>query len=110
MENNNQHQHLIFERPVSTVEICLEGGYLNIKCTKGWSIGIPITQALDYLDTYNTSPSRGFCETHGGKGGGVDESVMLAHNYAKISFSMQEASQILAMLAMARPLTGRASS
>ena len=109
MENNNQHQQLIFERPASTVDIHLEKGYLNIR-TKGWTLGIPIMQALDYLDTYNTLPNRGFYEKDGGKGGGIVESVILTHDKAKINFSVQEASQILAMLAMARPLTGRASS
>ena len=56
----------------------------------GWTVGIPVADAINYVKTINADPKKGFF-AHSGK-------VVLSHGSAKLTLSQQEAIAIIDLI------------
>lgn len=92
-----QNNLIEFSRPpMNVLAWCDDNG---VWINAGWTVGIPLSTAIGYADSYNRDPSIGFYE-HKGK-------VVLSHSCAKIDLSQQEAKAILDLIQAARDLVAK---
>ncbi|EGQ7962479.1 hypothetical protein WOB87_22715 [Vibrio parahaemolyticus] len=91
-------QNITFPRNVNNVFAQADEHGVLVNC--GWSVGILPSDAVDYVNTYNSNPNRGFFEVQG-KGGTTN--VVLSHNGGKITFSKEEANALIALIRAAYP-------
>lgn len=89
--------NLEFSRPPMNVLAWCDGNALWINA--GWTVGIPLSTAVSYADSYDGDPSIGFYE-HDGK-------VVLSHSCAKIDLSHEEAKAILGLIQAGRDLVAK---
>ncbi len=60
----------------------------------GWTVGIPLSTAIEYVDSFNSGPAKGFYE-HDGK-------VVLSHGCAKIDLSPEQAKAVMGLIQAAK--------
>jgi hypothetical protein len=56
----------------------------------GWIMGIPKATAIEYVKTYNTSPSAGFFEQNG--------EAILSHGPGKLTLTQTEAAAVVELV------------
>lgn len=81
-------QQIQFERNIDN--ILAQADELDVRIICGGTLSIPKAKAIEYVKKYNTDPNSGFFEDQG--------NVILSHNDAKITFTQQEGSAIVALI------------
>ncbi len=71
-------------------EIIIVARELGLSIIGYWEVAIDKKIIIDYINSYNSSPTQGFME--------LEEKVILSHGDAKIMFSKNEAEKIINLI------------
>jgi hypothetical protein len=79
---------LEFERDIDNVLAYTDELGLWIVC--GWTLPISKEMAIEYVNSYNSHPNKGFFE--------INDSIVLTHNDGKITFNKAEGNAIIDLI------------